>query len=168
MSSHKRTVLVVSQVDHPARTALETILSDVASCEHIVASDLGEGLESMQVDQQNAAKASADMQERLEELLSDRKYTGASHVYLMQGESLANPSAIHSGILKALMEKALVTEQEVVAVLVPEEETDAVSSEVAEANFLDAVASHESLLKAFPNIKVFTSPMAAGAHLGAF
>ncbi len=168
MSSHKRTVLVVSQADYPARNDLESILSEVASCEHIVASQLAPGMESQQIDQENAAKLNSEMQEKLEELLSDRKYTGASHVFLLQGESLANPSTIHSGILKALMEKALVTQQEVVAVLVPEEQPSEVSSEVAEANFIDAVASHESLLKAFPNVRVFSSPAAAGAHLGAF
>lgn len=167
MSSSKQKIVVVSSSDHPTGHTLSKLLGEVASCEHLVIGDDSAGVESQQIDQHNAKQQSVDMQEKLEELLSDRKFTGAQHVYLLQGENLTNPSSTHAGMLKALMEKALITDKEVVAVLVPEQ-SDNLTGDMVQQNFDEAVASHESLLKPFGKIKVFSSPITAAHHLGAF
>lgn len=171
MTRSTRQIVVVSSTNFPAREALANLLSDTASCEHLVVdqSDIEQaapGNESQQIEQHHQKLNEQALQDRLEEFLQNKKYTGAAHVFVMQGEDLtAPPSAAHAGLLKAMMDKAMTHKGEVIAVLVPQETEE--SADTAAANFEDAVASHESLLKPF-SIPVFGSLHRAAHHLGAF
>lgn len=171
MTRSTRQIVVVSSTNFAARHSLANLLSDTASCEHLVVdqSDLepvAAGTESQQIEQHHAKLNEQALQERMEEFLQNKKFTGAAHVFVLQGEDLTSPpSAAHAGLLKAMMDKAMTQKGEVVAVLVPQETEE--PADVAAANFEDAVASHESLLKPFA-IPVFGSVHRAAHHLGAF
>lgn len=169
MSTSKHQVVVVCSTDHPARHSLDHLLEEVASCEHLVFDELLDevGNESQQIELDQIQKDQQALQDRLEELMHDRKYTGASHVFLLQGQNLTDPTGTHAAMLKALMEKSMTTDQEVIAVLLPEQ-VEVQSMDEAHENFEQAVASHEALLKPFPNIRVYTSLQRAAHQLGGF
>jgi hypothetical protein len=154
-------VVVIGQTAGASEHMIARLSELVPGCETI-ALDVSPAVESQQIDHHLDQLKKQAIEDKIGELVADRKYTGASHVFVMQGDDPANTDPTQVGMMKAMMQKAMTSDQSVVAVLLPPEE-EHTSGEVQE-NFLTAVAATESLLAPF-GVQVFYEPDRAAQHL---
>lgn len=154
--------VVVSHLAAPSAALITALTQARPGCEMHTVDLTGIGQESQQIDHHHATTAEQALQDKLEQLLQDRKYTGAAHVFVMQGDEPTSASPTQVGMMKAMLERSMTARQEVVAILLPPEAEE--TSEESQANFLDAVAATEALVSPF-GVKVFTDIVPARRHL---